>query len=826
MANNILQKIFQSFRGLDLRTSDILRSEDSATELANMSYRQTGAMNKRNGYQYVTTSAIGGYGTTEYNNVNLDTGVVTEEVITLDNNLRRLDTFSFTITYTDTVNSNTYYSLFLNEDNSFEFNLYDNGTLVLTEDLGSGTEGSPVTINNLIALIDAETNFTCGAATGAGSTAAAFIPVIDRATITSSVVVNFEAFTQVPTPRNNLYTPFSNFYANRTSADFENATFTEINDVLYIGTGLDELTKYDGNRCYRAGLPQHPQFSVADAPGGTTFDSTEVHSYLAVYEYTDAKQNVITGLTSPINTHTMSATKDMDVTVNFTDAADFNIDQAKINGTQNGVTTITVDDSDDLMVNDYVYLNDTSTGQIESVRITAIPNSTSITVDKTVSVVDNEIISAIKISLYRTTNHSSTPTSPGLFYLVQEFPNDWTNSTLTITDDLTDSNLIGNATFIDPIKPHGLPPKCKYIDDWRSQLVMTGNIENVNTVYYSDIDSPEYFPAFDNSFIVDRKTTGLKAMDNVLYIFKSRSIDGVTGDFAEDSFQVDKLSREGVGCAAHATIQEVQGSLFFLSDRGVYSINNEGISHVGESIEPKFDINSNFAFKQATGFIWQAEKKYCLFMPNITSGNIYANTASSETLVYDYSRGSWLEWTNYNFLGGTSIKNGQLYKMARETEALAPRLHKILQNSSPYDYADHTEAISFIYKSPWLTLGEPSVFKKFLRAKIHSYDTTVDDFENDTFTLRMQSEHDYDTGKQWMDITYDFSGGAIGWGQTPWGEFIWGETRLSQLKKKMASKKVKSLRVILTNSTIYQNVLISGLEFQVALPYSNNQLKE
>ena len=101
----------------------------------------------------------------------------------------------------------------------------------------------------------------------------------------------------------------------------------------------------------------------------------------------------------------------------------------------------------------------------------------------------------------------------------------------------------------------------------------------------------------------------------------------------------------------------------------------------------------------------------------------------------------------------------------------------------------------------------------------------LNDFENDTFTITLKTEHDYNPARTWTNITYDFAGGALGWGAGPWGEFPWGDIRLPQLKKKLASKKVRSLRVILENSIVYENVLVSGLEFEVASPYAAS-LKE
>ena len=71
----------------------------------------------------------------------------------------------------------------------------------------------------------------------------------------------------------------------------------------------------------------------------------------------------------------------------------------------------------------------------------------------------------------------------------------------------------------------------------------------------------------------------------------------------------------------------------------------------------------------------------------------------------------------------------------------------------------------------------------------------------------------------------DFSGGAEGWGNSPWGQFIWGEARLEQMRSKLASKKARALRVIFNNANLQENILISGYELEIALPY-DPQIKE
>ena len=191
--------------------------------------------------------------------------------------------------------------------------------------------------------------------------------------------------------------------------------------------------------------------------------------------------------------------------------------------------------------------------------------------------------------------------------------------------------------------------------------------------------------------------------------------------------------------------------------------------------------------------------------------------------VYDYFRGAWLVWEDFNLMGGVTEKDNEVFFGKRLSSDVT--INKVMRTGSSADYNDHDAAISFVFKSNWITLEEPSLWKKFLRCKLHSYDVSINDFESDTFTITLKTEHDYNNVKTWTTLTYDFSGGAEGWGLGPWGNYPWGDIRLSQLKKKLASKKVRSMRVILENSTRGENILVSGYELEVVTPYKST-LKE
>ena len=818
-----LIKAFENLKGLDLRSSDLLREQGAATQVLNADLRQTGALNKRKGYQ-ILNEANGGYGTTKFNNVALSTGLITEELLSVDDDLHKMSDATFNITYTGA--NSAYYDVYLDDTSgNFYFDVYDNNARVLNQSLGTGLEVSPTSVATLITNINAVSNFTCTGSTST-STPAAYIPVQLNISIATGGGTNvaFKYWVAVDTP-SGYTTPFSTHYAARNDTDFENASFASVNDILLLTNGYDELHKYDGNRVYRAGMKAGSTPTLADSNlGAGTFTAGDIYAYKYVYEYTDSKENLIYGEAAPQNTITVAAAgpNDIDVTVqNVQNTTGFNTDQAVVNGNQAGVTTITVDSGNPLKVNDYIYVIDRTGTDVVRRKVTAVTDTTVAIEGSAIDVTDNDIISCIKISVYRTAEGPSTA-----FYLLTELPNDTQNASYTYTDAIADGTLTLNLTFVDPVKPRSLPPKGRYIDVWRGQAIITGIRDDVNNVYYSDIDSAEYFPT-DNSFLVQGqaggKTSGVRSLDNTLYIFKDNNIFGITGDLGTDNFVVDNVSREGIGCSAHATIEELNGEVWFLSTYGVYSISTQGIKEKSSGIKPKFQAGHPFRFKLATAFNWIDNNKYILCMPSVSavSGENYSDS-STEIYVHDTHWGSWFQWSEAEPIGGMAEVDGRIYFLGRELDAqsnVERYLKRFHADGLASDYADHASAISFSYKSHWETLGEPSIYKKFLRIKMHSLDASLNDFETDQFEVAVTTEHNYEPNTI-SSLSLDFSGGAAGWGNGPWGSFPWGETRLPSLKSKLASQKAKSIRVIFTNSTLKENILISGYELEVVAPYS------
>lgn len=740
---NILLKAFSQFNGIDLRSSDLERPPSFASDLKNIDFRKTGAMNKRKGYQGKEAS-FGGYGTTTYSDVNLTTGQITEKLITLDSKLYERTSGSLNISYSG---SETAYADIYTDGTDFYLDLYDDNVRVLNYNMGSGIEeATPKTIADAKVAVDAIADFS-STITGDSTRSAAFMDIVRNKAITTSTPFNFSIQSEVSLPVG-APDPFTLTQTKVSNDDFENASFSNINNVLYICTGYDPLYKFDGVRCYKAGMPQIAEPSPALAGAGA-ITATNVQ-YLALYSYTDAKGNLVEGIETVGSTKISPSAQSVDVTLT-------NLLQAS------GYDT----DSTDL-----------------------------------------------KIRLYRNQVEDSIT-----YYFVDEITNDGTTATQVYNDNTSNANL--GAEYIYPIKPHALPPTGKYCTVSQNLLVISGDNGNVNTVYYSDIDSPEYFPT-DNSFNVDTtfgdKVTGLAPLGNALFVFKGRSVFGVTGQIAEDKFRVDLFSKSRVGCVSHDSIQEVKGGLVFLSEKGVFIVNpqTQNTEELSGAVEPLFD---DLDLTQATSVNWLSKDKYILYVPEKNTD--YESTAT--IFVYDHFRDAWLIWDNINAMGGMGIVDSELYFIERRNSVIeggtARFLYKILDQNDTWDYADHTAPISFDYKSHWEAVQEPSMYKKFLRFKIHSLDASRNDFETDSFSIKLRTERNY-IAEPHTETTLIFSGESSGqWGVGKWGQFAWGGARKLSEKTKLKSAKSLSMRFVLTNESLHENILISGYEIEAVAPY-------
>ena len=829
MANNIIGKYFDNFKGLDLRVSDLKREQGAATSTTNVTMRKTGALSKRKGKQIRnrTTGGSGLFNFIDYKDDGTNNPIFEEQLITADDNLHKQLAEEFNITYTG---SNTaYYDMVLNEaDNNFYFDVYDDNVRVLNLNVGTGRETSFTTIATLVSGINALTNFTCTSSSSYTTEPAAFIPIALNTTIatTPGTDITFSAWEQIDAP-SGTSNPLSSHYTHKDDSDFRTLSSNVINNTLYLNGEGTLMKKYDGNRIYTAGIaaPAGAPNNPVTAGSGNL---TGVYKYKFTYEVYDANGNIIESDASPEYTSATLATNKLTLDyITQSNISGYNTDMATVSAT--GVANpLPVSAGHDIKLYDYITFKDGVTGEAVREKVSAV-TTTSITVSRTYLVTSGDKVAAsIAIRIYRTKAGGS------LFYHLTDQVNDSGAAVLSYQDNTLDANL--GDIYVDPATTREIPlAGCKYSTVWRGIQIISGRYDTPNTVYFSDIESPEYFPLIDNSFEVVTKSgkpiTGIKSLDNALYVFTEDAITVVTGDLTSGAFVVDTFSDEGIGCRAHATIQEIDNELWFLSGQGVYSISQKGLVERSAKISPEFNIGSPFNFDQAISFNWIDQRQFVLCMPVTTedgTGNQYTVDATSKIFVYDRFWDSWNAWNSFDLTGGMVEYNNEIYMGSRDVDTpsgtVKRHTSKIHDTGLTYDYADHENPIEFSYKTHWETLGEPSMFKKYRRIKAYALDASLDDFESQSFELSCFVENDY-AAVAVSDVTFDFGGGSAGWGNSPWGDFPWGEVRLFSLKHKLNQRKAKSARVVFSNTKVNENVLISGYELDISVPY-RQEIKE
>ena len=560
-------------------------------------------------------------------------------------------------------------------------------------------------------------------------------------------------------------------------------------------------------------------------------------AYRLVFKQKDQAGNIYTGVPNDLDTSDADpsitlgvSTDNVQMLITGIQAeSGFNTDCAIVDGNQTAATTITVDSGHTHRVGNTAYFFDRTSGVGDYVEreITGIA-ATTITIDgDAVDVNADDIISNnLRVQINRSVDGGTVP------FLVAEVPNDSINGTFVYVDGILDACL--GAEFLEPLQPHSLPPKCRYLAGWKRQLIMSGDPENVNTLYVSyvaeDGNTSEYFPAISTLQVETQfgdKITGLCPNNEVFAVLKEKSIHVVSGDPQTGNIRVDSSTSGEHGCSSHNSIAEVNGACIFLDQDGVYAVSG-GQTPVEVSLpirsiftDPSGFVLGEFAFKRAVGFNDRINDRYILYLPIETtdsSGNRYA-IAGSKILVWDYFRNAWFEWTGLNMAGGMTKVDDDIYFSERRFSSTTTDVDHVMyqfnNSESDADYMDHVTAISSVYRSNWFDMGEPSFFKKWTRLKMFNTDAVTPD----GFSLTVETEKNYVPKiPSTTDPTVLSTNASVSFNITT--------DRQYQRKIRLRPSKSRSMRFGFLNSQDNINWSLSGFEIETALIQRPSDMKE
>ena len=826
-------KRYQNFYGLDLKANDLEFPEQYASGTDNIVISKTGSIEKRLGYQpHAETGPNAGLFV--YNRID-ELGQEQPEVIGVSDTLQKLLASTLTVTYTGS-DANAVFSVFFDTDtDQYRCQIDVGTTTVLDSALGLGRdEVSPKTIDQLRAEIDALPDLTA-TVSGATSTPAAFIECVIQYDLTSGAYgakARYWASLNV-SPQTGKTGPLEGSQTHLNDDDFENASAVVLQNCLYVSNGYDDVIKYDGQNAYRAGLPTASDVTASGTVGAN------IYVYRSQYVQTDAALNTAEGnLTNSVEySFTEPSVNNVTVTVRSIQAGSgFNTNCALISGTGTG-TAIPVTAGHTMKAGDTAFLYDTVTAAYVTREVLSV-GATTVTVDASIGYTSSttnsqNVISAnLRIRVFRNENTGITPT---IWYELIDIPNNSLGAgTQTWVDAVSDTNVIGGIQLVEPATDRSPPTKGKYISAFQTLMVTAGDPENPNTVSVSDIENCEYFPFPDNQFTVNNLQgdliTGLHPSNENFLIFQTRSIHAMTGDVPNGNFRVDTITTD-IGCAAHATIQDVRGTVCFLSPVGPRVMTGASIPQgLGQSkdnalnsrLDPLFSQRGvteaeTYRLKRAIALNDRRGEKYLLFVPaeQEVGGDRYTN-ANSKVLVYDYTRDAWVTWSGLDFSAGLVSTNddNDLYFIERRVEAgvVENYLYRFLNTGTSFDYQDHNSTITAIYKSPWEFMGEAGVRKNFQNIRVYGIEDQDKEF---TVTIETESNFTPDNVISTCSLTF----GAGGYGVSEYGVDPYGDPSTTGLKHKLNNGRVTSLRVILSNAQEQTNISVTGYELEIAAPY-------
>lgn len=848
MAGGYMIPVVYAPGGVNLRLPETLKNVQSARDGLNWRLTPSLDLVKREGFQLKATSDVG-YGLAVYEKreataalgvagfgdfimgadpfgspTTLGFGTIAFDLVGLDDVPKVWTTFNFGITYAGS-NAATV-TIKATSATDVSLILTDNGVEVLNTDLGTGTEVSPVDLDALKVLVDAISDFSSTVATGSGAIPAAFLDYQNAQSLTSAV--EFEVgggyWASINSP---LTTPLAKVAERISLADFENPDTVSVNGVLYIVNGYDDMMKYDSQNLYRAGMKQgsDPTGAVDTGTGvGVTFDG--VWNYRVTYEQIDAIGNTLQGQISSdsADIDNSAGPYAIDVTLtNITASEGYNTNcglSTSIHTSTNVATDqerIDLDDSaggaHTLKVGDTAYFYDTVSSAYVTKEVLAITSSTA-TLSSTVSVglTDNSVVSNnLRIKLWRAEVVGAVDPVLTDYKLVVSAPNNSYTSTQSYKDEVIPASL--GAEYVQLNKTEGVPPDCKYIVQWRNQIVMTGNPGAPTRLYYSefsDSTNPENFPAVNVKEVPQGgggRVTGIAVLDRNLFIFNEDRVWIGEGNLAEDFLRIDSLA-DNIGCVAHHTIQVIDNSVYFLSNKGVARVTRSGSSYkvenISSPIDPIFKLGANNdyrdSFLRAVATSWIAENKYVLHMPSETtaSGFTYADS-DSRSYVYDIERNAWFIWSNMNAHGGMvewdDGNSGDVLWFHSREAAGSHLLHRTNLTKSEIDYVDHTSAISgvaFEYWPQWDFLRSPKDRKIYTDLSIDTFVKTSDLAYTPTGDITVGVYHNFNPSTE----LYSFTSSLL--------------IDDRSITESLSHEVVRSIGLKFSNNTLNKQTLISG----------------
>lgn len=276
------------------------------------------------------------------------------------------------------------------------------------------------------------------------------------------------------------------------------------------------------------------------------------------------------------------------------------------------------------------------------------------------------------------------------------------------------------------------------LTNWKQHLVTAQD----STVYISDIEKSESWP-LTNIFTVPTggaitalasvsltSSTGA-IVDELLCIFKQRELWVLMGTDFND-FQLLKVDNSG--CAGQNLVVETNGSLFWISFRGVYSWNGSGKPiYISQAIEDKFQLNGDIdKSKMSLGFgiFAHGRNEVQWYLSSYTYGEQQYVLKLDLRLTIQSISGPIEMNPQIRGVFSPDVPGFPIYAgLSCLTSATAVEEQYFLGDGAGNMYSgfssntDSSTPVNFSYITPYLNLSQPSVAKRFYKVVVWVLDS-------------------------------------------------------------------------------------------------------
>lgn len=207
------------------------------------------------------------------------------------------------------------------------------------------------------------------------------------------------------------------------------------------------------------------------------------------------------------------------------------------------------------------------------------------------------------------------------------------------------------------------------------------------------------------------KITGLAKFQEVLIIFKERSIYQLTMDAT--GVPTVQLVTKNYGCVSHRSIDNVENDVFFLSRNGVYVLGNEPnffnvirTNELSARITPIIQTINEAYYTKATALFNQY-----VYMVGIPTGG---STTNSEVITYDRRYQAWSRWTHLTPEAFCIYTNSSNEDEVYFTSATTNKIYKFTVGT----YSANGSAISARWASKAFDLQDFASYKRWIDVTI------------------------------------------------------------------------------------------------------------